>query len=83
MKAYRVTGIIPLGSITQKFTQDVVAKSTKEAEHKVLSTLGGRHKINRRQISIESNKEIKPSESSDPIVKNQFREQIATSSKEE
>lgn len=83
MKAYRVTGMIPLGSITQKFTQDVVAKSKEEAEHKVLSNLGGRHKINRRQISIESNKEIKPSQSQNPMVQNQFREQIASASEEE
>ena len=58
MKAYRITGLVPVGSVTQNFTQDVVATSKKEAEHKVLSTLGGRHKVTRRQILIESTKEI-------------------------
>ena len=83
MKAYRITGTLPLGDGAQKFTQDVVAASTTEAEHKVLSTLGSRHKLNRRQIFIDSNKEIKPNKSKDPKVINEFREQIAASSEEE
>ncbi|MAT49341.1 MAG: 50S ribosomal protein L18a [Euryarchaeota archaeon] len=83
MKAYRVTGTLPLGDGAQKFTQDVVAASTTEAEHKVFSTLGSRHKLNRRQIFIESNTEIKPIKSKDPKVINEFREEIAASPEEE
>ncbi len=83
MKAYRITGAVPLGSVTQKFTQDVVAASKKEAEHNVLSTLGGRHKVTRRQISIDSIKEIKPSQSSAPKVLHEFREKLSVISEEE
>ena len=83
MKAYRVTGTLPLGDGAQKFTQDVIAASTTEAEHKVFSTLGSRHKLNRRQIFIESNTEIKPIKSKDPKVINEFREEIAASPEEE
>lgn len=83
MKAYRITGTVPLGSVTQKFTQDVVASTIDEAQHKVLSTLGGRHKVNRRQISIESTEEIKPNQSKAPKVIHQFRDNLESSSKEE
>tara|TARA_Y100000588_G_scaffold389257_1_gene491549 strand:+ start:1224 stop:1523 length:300 start_codon:yes stop_codon:yes gene_type:complete len=83
MKAYRITGLLPLGSMTQNFTQDVAAPSKKDAEHIVLSTLGGRHKVTRRQISIESINEIKPNQSKDPKVLHEFREKIALSSEEE
>jgi len=83
MKAYRITGTVPLGSVSQKFTQDVVASNIDEAQHKVLSTLGGRHKVNRRQISIESTEEINPNQSSSPKVIHQFRDNIEPASEEE
>tara|TARA_B100000902_G_C27314423_1_gene920350 strand:- start:247 stop:498 length:252 start_codon:yes stop_codon:yes gene_type:complete len=83
MKAYRITGKLPLGSMTQNFSQDVIAKSKSDAEHKVFSTLGGRHKVNRRQISIESIKEIKPSDSRDPHIIHEFRDSIGSHSEEE
>lgn len=83
MKAYRITGLVPLGSVTQNFTQDVVATSKKEAEHKVLSTLGGRHKVKRRQILIESTKEIKPAQSQAPKVLYELREKLSINSEEE
>ena len=83
MKAYRITGTLPLGTATQKFTQDVAANSIDDAKHIVLSTLGGRHKVNRRQISIESTEEIKPSSSRDPKIIHEFRNEIESSSEEE
>jgi len=83
MKAYRITGLVPLGSVTQNFTQDVVATSKKEAEHKVLSTLGGRHKVKRRQILIESTKEIKPTQSQAPKVLYELGEKLGINSEEE
>ena len=41
MKAYRITGTVPLGSVSQKFTQDVVASNIDEAQHKVCQHLEG------------------------------------------
>ncbi len=82
MKAYRITGKLPLGSMTQEFSQDVVADSKNDAEHKVFSTLGGRHKVNRRQIIIESIDEINPSDSNDFHVIHQFRSKIESSEEE-
>ncbi len=79
MQAYRVEGTAPFGKQTQAFSQDVVASDNNDAKHRVYSILGSRHKLNRIQIKIESCKKISPDSSSDPLVINHFREQIAVS----
>lgn len=79
MQAYRIEGKAPFGKQTQKFSQDVVATNEEDAKHRIFSILGSRHRINRRQINIESCKKINPASSQDPLVINHFREQIAVS----
>lgn len=76
MQAYRITGNAPFGSQRQPFTQDVVAQDSDDAAHRVMSILGSRHRINRRQITIEEIKEIDPRTSSEPRIIDAFREQI-------
>jgi len=76
MNAYRIKGEMPFGRERGNFTQEIVAKSPKEAEHIILSRLGSRHKVGRRFIKIESIKKIKPSESNAPEVINHFRESL-------
>lgn len=87
MQAYRIKGIAPFGKQTQKFSQDIVASNEEDAKHRIYSILGSKHRVNRRQITIESCKKIKPASSQDPHVIHHFREQIAasgnTSSEEE
>ena len=60
MKAYRVSGIAPFGSVRNKFSLDLPAESKDAAEHLAYSILGSRHKAKRRAISIDSIKEIDP-----------------------
>ena len=76
MNAYRVKGDMPFGKERGNFTQEIVAKSSQEAEHIILSRLGSRHNVGRRFINIESIKKIKPSESNAPEVINHFRETL-------
>ena len=83
MNAYRVKGEMPFGRERRNFTQEVVAKSSEEAEHIVLSRLGSRHKVGRRFINIESIKKIKPSESNAPEVINHFKESSDVATLEE
>ena len=75
MKAYRVTGIAPFGSVRNKFTLDFPAES-KDAEHMAHSTLGSRHKAKRRAIKIDSVEEIDPRTSTEPRILHAFREEI-------
>ena len=77
MKAFRVDGQSPFGSMRQKFSLDVVATSKDDAEHRVYSILGSRHKASRRAIVIKSVNEIDPRTSTEPAVLHHFREEIA------
>ncbi len=77
MKAYRVAGQAPFGSMRQKFSLDIVASSKNDAEHRAYSIIGSRHKANRRAIDINSIGEIDPRTSSEPAVLHHFRDQIA------
>lgn len=76
MKAYRITGIAPFGSMRQEFSLDIPATDAADAEHRTYSIMGSRHKANRRSISIDSVQEIDPRTSTEPRVTHHFREQI-------
>ena len=78
MDAYRVKGTAPMGRMRQEFTLDIVAEDSNDAEHRVYSIIGSRHKANRRAIEITSCDKIDPRESDDAHVINHFREQLAT-----
>ena len=79
MQAFRVVGTAPFGRQRQQFTQDVVASNKEEAIDRIYSIIGSRHRAKRRAINIESCKKIKPTDSSNPIVINTFREDIEVS----
>ena len=78
MDAYRVKGAAPMGKARQEFTLEIVASDSADAEHRIYSIIGSRHKDNRRSIEINSCEKIDPRESSDAHVINYFREQLAT-----
>ena len=64
MKAYRISGIAPFGSVRNKFSLDLPAESKDAAEHMAYSIIGSKHKAKRRSITIESINEIDPRTSS-------------------
>ena len=73
MKAYRVSGIAPFGSMRQKFSLEFAAENKEAAEHQAYSILGSRHKAKRRTIKIESVKEIDPTKVRTKIVTKIFK----------
>ena len=77
MKTFRVDGQAPFGRRRQKFSLDVVATSKADAEHRVYSIIGSRHKATRRSIAIDSVNEVDPRTSTEPSVLHHFREEIA------
>ena len=77
MKAYRVSGIAPFGSVRNKFSLDLPADSKADAEHMAYSIIVSRHKAKRRAIDIQSVDEIDPRTSTEPKILHVFREQIA------
>ncbi len=74
MKAYRVVGTFPNGKRIQEFTQDVVAVDENDALHRVLSTLGSRHRASRRAIKVTTIEAIDPSTSTEAKVISAFRD---------
>ena len=76
MQAFRISGTAPFGSQRQEFKIDLVAESAEDAEHQCYSIMGSRHKVGRRQLSINSINDIDPRTSLDPRVLNAFRDQI-------
>ena len=79
MKAYRVSGIAPFGSMRLKVSLDFAAENTEDAVHQAYSALGSRHKAKRRTIKIESTIEIDPRTSTEARILHEFREHIAAS----
>ena len=77
MQAFRVSGIAPFGKHRQKFSLDLAADSSADAEHRCYSIMGSRHKANRRSIEIISVEEIDPRTSTEARILDTFREEIA------
>tara|TARA_B100001146_G_C16084994_1_gene392375 strand:+ start:82 stop:357 length:276 start_codon:yes stop_codon:yes gene_type:complete len=76
MQAYRVVGRFPNGRVNQQFTSDIVADSEDDARHRVLSSMGSRHRVSRRFIKIESISEIDPTDSAAAAVIAHFRKEV-------
>ncbi|MEW6593197.1 MAG: 50S ribosomal protein L18Ae [Candidatus Hadarchaeota archaeon] len=68
MKIYRVKGRFPQGMFNQKFTRELASESKEHALEKIYSEFGSKHKLKRKQISIDEVAEIKPEEATDPAV---------------
>ena len=78
MKAYRVVGKFPNGKTIQPFLQDIMASDVDDAKHRLLSTLGSRHRVTRRSITIDSIEQIDPSTSKEAKVISSFRNKTST-----
>mgnify|MGYP001211165580 FL=1 len=78
MKAYRVIGKFPNGKTIQPFLQDIMADDEDDAKHRLLSTLGSRHRVTRRSITIDSIEQIDHSTSKEAKVISAFREDKTT-----
>jgi large subunit ribosomal protein LX len=57
MATFVVQGQFKAGVQWEKFSKEVDAANKKNAEEKVLSDIGSRHKVERRLVKIESVKE--------------------------
>lgn len=69
MKAYRISGEFQMGRNWQPFTLETVADDRDQAEQWVLSTLGSRHRVSRRQIRIDDIHSESADEVEDPSIK--------------
>jgi len=71
MKAYQIKGEFKDIRSMQVFTVEVAAEDEAQAEEKVLSTLGSRHKLKRSMINIASISEMDVKDITDHTVQYQ------------
>ena len=61
-KIFRATGAYKKKKRTFTFSRELLAEKEAHVREKILSELGSRHRVKRREIEIEEIKEIKPEE---------------------
>ena len=71
MKAFSIKGSFMDIRNDQVFSIEVAAEDADAAREYTLSTLGSRHKLERRKITIDSITELQPSEITNHTVKYQ------------
>ncbi len=62
-----------MGRIRQHFVLQVVAKDESAAKDRVYATLGSRHGVNRRQITVASAKALKADEVTDATARHDMQ----------
>lgn len=61
-KIWRATGAYKKSKRTFTFSKELLAEKDSHVREKILSELGSRHRVKRRDIDIAEVKEIKPEE---------------------
>ncbi len=74
MQGYRAVGSYKFSSMnyrheTQDFKIEVAAKDEEDAVHQILSNIGSRHRIERKNITISEMTALKNEEVTDLVVK--------------
>jgi ribosomal protein L20A (L18A) len=71
-KAFQVEGDFQMGRVRQHFIVQVAASDESAAKDRVYATLGSRHGVNRRQISIAHAKAVTGDDVTDAIVRHEL-----------
>ena len=68
-KAFQVEGDFQMGRVRQHFLIEVAAADEKAANDRIYATLGSRHGVNRRQVTLKGTKAIAGDQVTDPVVR--------------
>lgn len=71
-KAFQVEGDFQMGRVRQHFSVQVAAADEKGARDRTFATLGSRHGVNRRQVTIASAKAVSGDGITDPLVRHEL-----------
>lgn len=58
-----------MGRTVKPFTKEIVCSNQPDVPGKIFSELGSKHRVKRRDIKIKKIEELKPSDVSDPVIK--------------
>jgi large subunit ribosomal protein LX len=68
VKVFRVTGKITKPNLKTSFQKEVRALKPEDAQEKIFTELGSRHRVKRFHIKILNIQEIPPEEVEDPFI---------------
>lgn len=68
-KAFRVDGHFRMGRIETPFSVEVLGNDEAAASERVISTIGSRHRVNRRLIAVSKVTVVAADQVADPVVK--------------
>jgi ribosomal protein L20A (L18A) len=71
-KAFQVEGDFQMGRVRQHFVVQVAAADEKGAKDRVYATLGSRHGVNRRQVTVASAKALSGDAITDAVVRHEL-----------
>jgi len=71
MKGFRIKGSFKDIRNDQSFSVEVAAEDADAAKEKILSILGSKHRLKRRDIRIDEITELKPEEITNLVVEHQ------------
>ena len=71
-KPFQVEGDFQMGRVRQHFVVQTAAASEAAAKDRVYATLGSRHGVNRRQVTIASAKALQADDVTDPVVRHEL-----------
>jgi large subunit ribosomal protein LX len=66
---FRVTGSFKKGKKNQKFTKELIVDNKQKAGEYILSIIGSKHRVKRREITITKIEELAIDKVTDPIIK--------------
>ena len=71
-KAFQVQGDFQMGRVRQHFVIQVAAADEKGARDRVYATLGSRHGVNRRQVTMTAAKAVSGEAVTDALVRHEL-----------
>jgi large subunit ribosomal protein LX len=69
MQIFKITGNFKKGKRSQKFTKEIIIENKQKAEEYILSIMGSKHRVKRREITIENIEKISTDQVTDPIIR--------------
>ena len=68
-KVYKITGKFLMGENWRPFTKEIIGTTKQNAEGILLSEIGSKHRVKRRNITIKTIEEISVDQVENPVVK--------------
>lgn len=66
---FRVTGSYKKGQRLQKFAKEILVPNKIQAQEYIYSIIGSKHRVKRREITIEKIEKITLADATDPVIK--------------